>query len=283
MTGPPTLTPAAHDGSCAWGRPNSSWPGSRTPNAAWNTSRATTSAAPSLANEPNERAHGASGRRAVTTNQATTTSRASSSGFVVRSAVAPSSNAHNHHASGWSERRWTQAISPPRPRRRATTPAPPPINARSPIPPTRPTGDPAPPPSVVCTSAAATDAKPDDPVLVGRGSALSPLDEPLDATDGSGPVGSGAAVVAGTAAAVAGSPGGAAVVATVVAVGPVVAVGAQVAAGSALARGGGSSGFALPSACQRQPSTIVAFTRTLAGPTLSYCQPVAAVPRQYDQ
>ena len=39
LTGPPMLTPSAHEGIGTDGRVNSTWPGSRWPNTIWSTTR----------------------------------------------------------------------------------------------------------------------------------------------------------------------------------------------------------------------------------------------------
>jgi len=130
-----------------------------------------------------------------------------------------------------------------------------------------PTGEPAPPPPPSCTVALAAGPDDDDDDL-----AVEPLDEE-DELLGLDEVDSAATDVALDDAADAVGDGAVVSVTAVVALvgvgsDDVVDSGGHVAAGSALTRGGGSSGFAVPADSQRQPSTIVDFTRTSFGPTL---------------
>ena len=61
VTGPPMLTPSAHDGRGTWGRVNRTWPGRRFPNRITRTTRSTMTTRPSRRKTTSERDHGADG------------------------------------------------------------------------------------------------------------------------------------------------------------------------------------------------------------------------------
>ena len=105
VTGPPTLTPRAQDGSGTWGRVTSTWPGSRLPNTTTSATRRAITTSPRRRNTTRDRDHGASVRRADTTKATTAPTSSSRIGLVVRDAAPAMQAAHSHHAPGWRPRR----------------------------------------------------------------------------------------------------------------------------------------------------------------------------------
>jgi hypothetical protein len=93
-----------HVGSAIPGRGSKTVVPIAAPNMTWMRTRTATTIMPSRRKNPNDRAQGASGLRAETTNAATAMMRRRSSGFVVRLAAVARPSAHAHHAPGCSHR-----------------------------------------------------------------------------------------------------------------------------------------------------------------------------------
>ena len=276
VTGPPNVTPAAHDGRSTCGNVKSTCPGRRSPNNTWRRTRTTMIAHPKRTKLPNVRAHGACGRRAATTIHATPTSNPNSSGFVVRNAAVASASAQIHHASGCSERGLTKragdgAAPRPRPPHRARSATPrrrsrPPARRRT----SRAPGGAAIPPEVSATTtrsnptAASATVVEDRPRVRSLRWAGAPWPSSVDADgrgDGTGR-GYGArrlqarstgVVAAGVDGGVVAPGCGAVVPETAGRVVVGVVCGMQIAAAIAGPRGGGSVGSPVPSVANASP------------------------------
>ena len=104
VTGPPMLTPSAHEGIGSDGSETSTWPGTRWPKITWSTTRRTMTIAATRAKVPSGLGPPDRSASASVTTQSTPASKRSRSGLEVLSAAMASPADQSHQATAWGRR-----------------------------------------------------------------------------------------------------------------------------------------------------------------------------------